>query len=212
VEKLLSKSLLDNVISGRNIIGPLGVICSFLVISALTRLVVSVDTVLAQTAYESEQVQRLESVEIREEPTVQLCKSDQDLQRVLDALQERELEINDKETALKERFLEIEEAERRLFGIREESERAKSELEETIALANGAAEKDLSQLTAVYETMKAKDAAAHFEAMAPKFAAGFFARMKASSVAAILSHLSPEFAYAITVVLAGQNVNAGKLN
>ena len=59
--------------------------------------------------------------------------------------------------------------------------------------------------------MKAKDAALHFEAMAPEFAAGFFGRMKPASAAAILSQLSPEFAYAITVILAGQNVNAGRL-
>lgn len=208
---MVSKSFADNIIYGRKIIGPLGVLCSLLIISALSRAVVSVDAVLAQTTDTSERAQKHELTKVSEEPIAQVCQSDQDLQRVLDALQEREAKVEDQETNLSERLQELRQAEERLQKIKEETQLAKSELEETIALANGAAEKDLSQLTSVYETMKAKDAALHFEAMAPEFAAGFFGRMKPASAAAILSQLSPEFAYAITVILAGQNVNAGRL-
>lgn len=208
---MVSKSFADNIIYGRKIIGPLGILCSLLIISALSRVVVSVDAVLAQTTDTSEHAQDHEPTKLGNEPAAQACRSDQDLQRVLDALQEREAKVEDQEATLSERLQELRQAEERLNKIKEETELAKTELEETIALANGAAEKDLSQLTSVYETMKAKDAALHFEAMAPEFAAGFFGRMKPASAAAILSQLSPEFAYAITVILAGQNVNAGKL-
>jgi flagellar motility protein MotE (MotC chaperone) len=60
-------------------------------------------------------------------------------------------------------------------------------------------------LTAVYETMKPKDAAALFEAMQPEFAAGFLGRMRPEAAGAILAGMSPEAAYAASLLLAGRN-------
>ena len=104
----------------------------------------------------------------------------------------RALLVTDEEVALK--LIELEQAEVRL--------------KEMIAMAETAAEDDLTRLTKVYETMKPKEAAAVFEQMAPEFAAGFVGRMRPESAANVLSGLSPEAAYTISVILAGRNANA----
>lgn len=79
-----------------------------------------------------------------------------------------------------------------------------------MALADGAAEADLAQLTVVYENMKPKDAAALFEKMEPTFAAGFLSRMQPSSSAQILANLTPDKAYSISVIFAARNSEVPK--
>ena len=79
-----------------------------------------------------------------------------------------------------------------------------------LALADGAAEKDIQKLTAVYQAMKPKDAAALFETMSPEFAAGFLGRMPPEAAAAILSGMSSEAAYGVSVIVAGRNAAAPK--
>ena len=79
-----------------------------------------------------------------------------------------------------------------------------------MAYADTAAEGDLARLTAVYENMKPKDAAALFEEMDPDFAAGFLGRMRADSAAGIMAGLSPPVAYSVSVLLAGRNANVPK--
>jgi flagellar motility protein MotE (MotC chaperone) len=118
-----------------------------------------------------------------------------------DRLAVREAALNDREAALAladqaitERLAELEAMEARL--------------RETLALADGAAEADIERLTAVYQAMKPKDAAALFETMSPDFAAGFLGRMAPESAAAILSGMSAEAAYGISVIVAGRNTGA----
>ena len=82
---------------------------------------------------------------------------------------------------------------------------AEEKLRETLALADGASEGDLTRLTSVYEKMKPKDAAALFEEMDPAFAAGFLGRMRPETAAGVLARLSPTAAYTISVMLAGRN-------
>ncbi len=82
---------------------------------------------------------------------------------------------------------------------------AEAELSGTLARADGAMEGDLVRLTAVYETMKPKEAAAIFSAMAPEFAAGFLARMRPDAAAAVLAGMAPDAAYGISVLMAGRN-------
>jgi flagellar motility protein MotE (MotC chaperone) len=81
-------------------------------------------------------------------------------------------------------------------------------LRAVLAIADGAAEGDLARLTAVYESMKPKDAAPLFEKMAPEFAAGFLGRMRPEAAGAILSGLPPDMAYSISAILAGRNATA----
>ena len=52
------------------------------------------------------------------------------------------------------------------------------------------------------------EAAALFEEMDPRFAAGFLGRMPAPAAAAIMAGLSPKTAYSFSVLLAGRNANA----
>lgn len=124
---------------------------------------------------------------------------------LLAALQERESRIAQREAQLADRLqaLRVTEAEvgAQLAALTEAEER----LRQTIALADVAAENDLSTLTQVYENMKPKDAAALFEEMSPEFAAGFLGMMRPDAAAQIMTGLAPETAYTISVILAGRN-------
>ncbi|MEE4189540.1 MAG: hypothetical protein V2I76_13995 [Roseobacter sp.] len=87
---------------------------------------------------------------------------------------------------------------------------AEQSLSTMLAIADTAAEEDLTTLTAVYENMKPKEAAALFEEMEPTFAAGFLGRMRADAAAGIMAGLTPQTAYSISVILAGRNADAPK--
>jgi flagellar motility protein MotE (MotC chaperone) len=118
-----------------------------------------------------------------------------------DRLLVREAALNDRQAALALADQAITE---RLAAL----EAMEARLRETLALADGAAEADIERLTAVYQAMKPKDAAALFETMSPEFAAGFLGRMAPESAAAILSGMSAEAAYGISVIVAGRNAAA----
>jgi flagellar motility protein MotE (MotC chaperone) len=121
------------------------------------------------------------------------------------ALSEREARLAAQEAALNDRQSALALAEATIKGRLEELKQAEADLKATLAIADGAAETDVAQLTAVYETMKPKDAAALFETMAPEFAAGFLGRMRPEAAAAVLSGMSPDAAYSISVLIAGRN-------
>ena len=131
--------------------------------------------------------------------------ADTDIAEVLSQLRERESRLAQREAALEARLQALavaeEQIERNLIALT----KAEEELAATMALADTAAEDDLSRLTAVYENMKPKDAAPLFEAMDPKFAAGFLGRMRPDAAGAIMAGLDPKTAYAISVILAGRN-------
>lgn len=127
-----------------------------------------------------------------------------------DALKAREERIAAQEASLKDRLAALALADAAITKRMEEMKAAEDELKATIAVADGAAEKDVAQLTAVYQAMKPKDAAALFETMSPEFAAGFLGRMPPESAAAILSGMSSEAAYGVSVIVAGRNAGAPK--
>lgn len=126
------------------------------------------------------------------------------------ALTLREERIATQEASLKDRLAALALADAAITKRMEEMKAAEDELKATLALADGAAEDDLVQLTAVYQAMKPKDAAALFETMAPEFAAGFLGRMPPESAAAILSGMSSEAAYGVSVIVAGRNADVPK--
>lgn len=129
---------------------------------------------------------------------------------LLEALAEREKRVAmlEQQAEMRAKALAVadEEIQKRLTAL----ENAEKALRATLALAETAAEDDLARLTAVYENMKPKDAAAVFEAMEPDFAAGFLGRMRPDAAAAVLAGLTPETAYSISVILAGRNANVPK--
>lgn len=128
-----------------------------------------------------------------------------DLERLLRELQRREALIQKREHQIEDRMQALKVADeaidRKLAALTEIEEA----LSRTLAMADGASERDLESLTEVYNKMKPKDAAGLFETMDPAFAAGFLARMRPEAAAGILAKLSPDAAYSISVILAGRN-------
>lgn len=126
------------------------------------------------------------------------------------ALNARDARLTEREAALADRMQALTLAEARVAERIAELRAAEASLTATLALADQAAERDLLQLTGVYQSMKPKDAAALFEEMDPEFAAGFVARMETEAAANLMAGLSPRAAYTISVILAGRNVGVPK--
>jgi len=136
------------------------------------------------------------------------CETSAGMHRMLESFRAREARIATQESAMIERMqalkLADEEMERKLAAL----VAAEEDLRATIAMADTAAEGDISRLVKVYENMKPKQAAALFEQMNPEFAAGFLGRMRPESAAGIMAGLSPGAAHSFSVVLAGRNAEA----
>lgn len=132
------------------------------------------------------------------------------LGRMLKEIRAKEVALNKREKEIESRLKAIEIAETALERKLAELIEVEKSLSETLALADGAAEADISRLVDVYEKMKPKDAAALFEEMDPAFASGFLARMNANSAAGIMAKLSPKAAYTISALLAGRNAEVPK--
>lgn len=130
-----------------------------------------------------------------------------ELAPLLSALNEREAELDARAAALADRAQALRVAETEITARLTELQAAEEALAATLAMVEGAAETDLTALTAVYENMKPADAALVFAEMTPAFAAGFLGRMRAEAAAEILSSLEPAQAYAISVLLAGRNAD-----
>ena len=128
-----------------------------------------------------------------------------EMQAMLTAFKKREANLAEREAELEDRMRALEIADEAIDKKLQDLQHAEQKLLATLALADGAAEQDVTKLTTVYEQMKPKDAAALFEEMDPTFAAGFLARMKPEAAAGVMAGLSPEAAYTISVVLAGRN-------
>lgn len=124
---------------------------------------------------------------------------------LLAALQERENRTATRELALADRLAALALTEAAVAKRIAELEASEAELSETLARADGAAEQDLGRLTAVFEAMKPKEAAALFETMAPEFASGFLGRMRPDAAAAVLSGMRAEAAYSLSLLLASRN-------
>ena len=124
---------------------------------------------------------------------------------LLDSLAKREAQVKAQERAAADRMAALNLSDQVITQRLAELQTAEDALKQTLTIADGAAEKDLSQLTAVYEAMKPADAAALFQTMSPDFAAGFLGRMQPAAAAAILTGLKPDTAYEVSVLLAGRN-------
>ncbi len=183
------------------------VICLFMG-SAVVRAIIGADEAIAQAT--EPKVDLKGAINSRapenETPSDERAR----LANLLAILQEKQESLDAKESEQNDRELALNTAESEMADRLRELQKSEEELRRTTVLANGAAETDLSRLTSVYENMKPKDAATLFEAMEPDFAAGFLGRMRADAAAKIMAGLSPEFAYMISVIVAGRNANAPK--
>lgn len=139
--------------------------------------------------------------------TASNCTPDPDFSEMLSAFRQRDETIAQREAQLSARMQALSVADREITRRMAELTQAETELRATLALADSAAENDLGRLTAVYESMKPKDAAALFGSMDPEFSAGFLGRMRPEAAAPIMSGLDPQTAYSISAILAGRNAN-----
>lgn len=136
------------------------------------------------------------------------CEPPADLKPVLAALQERERRLDLQEQQIATRMQALAQAENEFDSKLTRLTEAEDRLRATLALAETAAEDDITSLVAVYEAMKPKEAALLFEEMEPEFAAGFLARMRPDAAAGVLAGLPPQSAYSMSVILAGRNAGA----
>ncbi|MEM6536118.1 MAG: hypothetical protein AAF668_00155 [Pseudomonadota bacterium] len=86
-------------------------------------------------------------------------------------------------------------------------EEVQSSLSQTAERVDAASSQDIQALADMYANMKPQQAGAIFNAMEPSFAAGFLTAMRAETAAAILAGMEPQKAYAVSIIIAGRNVN-----
>jgi len=114
--------------------------------------------------------------------------------------------LAERERALEERQQVLDAIEGRLETRLEELEAAQRRLEETAVLVDDAAGRDVRHLAEMYRQMKPKQAAEIFNRMPPGFAAGFLGEMPSEAAALILANMEADRAYAVSILLAGRNV------
>ncbi len=131
-----------------------------------------------------------------------------DMPALLQAIQDREAQIAEREAYIDRRMQTLAVAEQRIREQMDALTEAESKLAATLSLADNATEEDVARLTEVYQRMKPAEAAGIFETMDIQFAAGFFSRMRPESSAAIMANLPADLAYSISVVMAGRNASA----
>lgn len=154
-------------------------------------------------AYE---VQRLTQADPFE--TAAPVQTNEDLLVLVDAVREREDQLNRRELGLAERSRIVEAAEAKLREQLKQLEVAEERLSDLIRVADKASERDIGRLISMYQAMGGKNAGPIFETMDPNFAAGLLSRMEGEPASAILASISPEKAYEITVMIAAQNARA----
>ncbi|MCG7628182.1 hypothetical protein MHM88_10215 [Epibacterium sp. MM17-32] len=182
--------------------GTLMLLAVFLMGSAAVRIALEAGPAIAR------EVAELQSDAPNEQAgpmTRQAVPDSAEMQAMLAAFKKREAMLDEREAEIEDRMKALEIADEAIEKKLTDLQQAEQKLLATLALADGAAEADVTTLTSVYEQMKPKDAAALFEEMDPSFAAGFLARMRPDAAAGIMAGLSPEAAYTISVVLAGRN-------
>lgn len=180
--------------------GTLVLITGFFLASSLLRLGSGTGSAIAR------EVGALHPTEAVETAPLNSCEDCEGIGELLATLKQREMLVEEKEIALANRMQALAVAEVAIKRNLEALQKAEEKLQATMAIADTAAEEDLSRLTSVYENMKAKNAAAIFEEMEPQFSAGFLGRMRPDAAAAIFANLTPSKAYSISVILAGRNV------
>lgn len=191
--------------------GSLSIIACLLIGSALIRVTAGADEAWAKA---EEHFQKPELQETSAMNTASaasnVCNGDAEIAEMLAAFDDREKRLSRREERLNERLDALAIADREVTARMQELQQIEQKLSRTLAIADQAAERDISKLVSVYENMKSKDAAALFEEMDPNFAAGFLARMQPEAAAGVMAGLSPSTAYTISVVLAGRNAEAPK--
>lgn len=176
--------------------GPLALLSCILLLSAVTRI-----PLISSEALASGKTKDVASSETTDAPPV-----DENIDAILASLSERRKHIDQREEELNDREKRLINAEEEVKNRIQYMQKVEANLKEILEIAETAVENDVSALVQMYENMKPKNASMLFEQMNPKFAAGFLSKMRPEIAASILSGMKSENAYAISVVLAGRNV------
>ncbi|MCC6006250.1 MAG: hypothetical protein JJU40_01070 [Rhodobacteraceae bacterium] len=144
----------------------------------------------------------------RDAPPGPACLDEGALELLMADLDDRARRLAQQEAALAARASLVATAEERLSQERAALEAAEARLSEVLAMADRAAERDVARLTAMYESMRPRQAAALFEAMPPPIAAGFLGTMRTDPAAAILALMTPDRAREVSLALAARNARA----
>lgn len=177
--------------------------------SAVLRLGVEIGPALAREQEPKEIVPAVVPESKRKAPEV-VMQTSEDLEKLLRELQRREMLLQTRERQIEDRMQALKVADEAIAAKLLALTNMEEALRKTLAMADGASERDLESLTSVYNNMKPKEAAGLFETMDPAFAAGFLARMRPETAAGIMAKLSPDAAYSISVILAGRNTGVPK--
>ncbi|MEV8465920.1 hypothetical protein AB0T83_03880 [Fluviibacterium sp. DFM31] len=129
------------------------------------------------------------------------------LQDLISDLSSREKRLDEQARELYVRSRQVSEMEQALAVAISELQVSEENLSRTIEIAQQASSGDIERLVGIYTNMKPKDAAEIFEQMPPGFSAGFLTQMDPSVAAGIVSNMSPDSAFAVSVHVAGRNMD-----
>ena len=174
--------------------GPLLIMAILFLSSGAVRVAANLTASSAETAAQAE-----------ESGFVEQCQQEPHIEELLSRIKTRQARLVVQDREIEDRMHALHIAEVELQKTLEIVEAAEAKLQSSLSLAATAMNDDLARLVAVYENMKPQDAAALFESMPPEFAAGFLAPMRSEVAAEIMAALPPDFAYGISVFIAGRN-------
>ncbi|MGI3170030.1 MotE family protein [Pseudooceanicola sp. C21-150M6] len=138
------------------------------------------------------------------------CIVPQELETLYEALTKKQAELNQLESEVHARETKLKLAQEILKKGQDALLATEERLRKTIAISSSASETDLNKMTKVYGSMQPDKAAAIFEKMDLRLAAGFVGRMEAAKMAEIMDLLPPGIAIAISTIVSGRNARAGK--
>lgn len=193
----------------RSLTRPLMVVAIMLVGSAAIRFSDGIGPVMAD-ATKGAVDSGAAAIRAATEPELDLLQKSL-LSREADLVAQAEI-VAAREAAAQAAEEEIARRQAELDAAENELAHAEADLERRVRTAKTANETDIAKLVAVYEAMKPQDAAEVFEAMSPEFASGFLSEMSPNTAAMILADLSPEFAYSVSVLMAGRNAGMDESN
>ncbi|XAT62438.1 hypothetical protein GN278_17680 [Rhodobacteraceae bacterium Araon29] len=182
---------------------PLFVIAGFLLVSAALRV----------GLYTGEAIAANPDINTNDDPETQIlssanCQTDNSIEEMILAIQEKSQSLRQKEASIASQKLALTLSHQAVDQKLTELKQAEDNLLQAIAISQTAAKSDIENLTSVYASMKPKQASRLFEEMDSEFASGFLGLMPPESAAEIMAGLSPQKAYAISILLAGRNANA----
>lgn len=126
---------------------------------------------------------------------------------LLDEMRRQRERLADRTAELDAREKKLNILKKRMEQRLEDLRIARDRLQQTAALVSDAAGKDVERLAQMYQQMKPKQAAQIFDQMAPSFAAGFLSQMRPDAAALVMANMQADKAYAVSLMLAGRNMD-----